>query len=295
MNSLKNCPICKQNKFSTKVTCVDHTVSKEKFTIVSCETCGFHITNPRPKKENMGRYYESEKYISHTNNKDGFFNWLYQTVRKHTIKTKTKLLKKVTSGGKHLDIGCGTGEFLNSCKKHGFKTEGIEPSKIAREKAINNYNLSVKESTDLSLYKGSSFDSISMWHVLEHISDLNENISHLHRILKPGGKLIVAVPNHKSWDASHYKESWAAWDVPIHLWHFSKKSITNLFKNNRFCLIKTKPMLFDSYYISLLSEEIISGKKKFLKAIVIGSISNLLGVTTKRGCSSAIYIFEKQN
>ena len=275
--------------------CVDHTVSNEKFIIVSCETCGFLLTNPRPSKESMGKYYESEKYISHTNSAEGFFNWLYQTIRRHTIKTKTKLLKKVTKRGKHLDIGCGTGEFLNSCKKNGFETEGIEPSKKAREKAINNYNLSIKENTDLSVFKECEFDSISMWHVLEHMHDLNKNISHLHRILKPGGKLIVAVPNHKCWEASYYKEKWAAWDVPIHLWHFCKKSITALLNKNKFSLIKTKPMLFDSYYISLLSEEITSGKKNFLKAILVGSISNIIGNITKRGCSSIIYIFEKQN
>lgn len=290
---LKLCPICKQDKFSTKETCIDHTVSNEKFTIVSCETCGFLLTNPRPSIDSMGKYYESEKYISHTNSTKGLFNWLYQTIRKYTIKTKTKLLKEITKSGKHLDIGCGTGEFLNSCNKNGFETVGIEPSKKAREKAIKNYNLSVKENTDLSVYKECEFDSISMWHVLEHMPDLNENISHLHRILKPGGKLIIAVPNHKCWEASYYKENWAAWDVPIHLWHFCKKSITALLNKNKFSLIKTKQMLFDSYYISLLSEEIVSGKKNFLKAILVGTLSNIIGNITKRGCSSVIYIFEK--
>tara|TARA_B100000945_G_scaffold320729_1_gene331786 strand:+ start:378 stop:1265 length:888 start_codon:yes stop_codon:yes gene_type:complete len=293
--SLKKCPICEEERFNTKTLCIDHTVSKEEFSIVSCETCGFHLTNPRPPEEKMSKYYESEKYISHTNNSKGLFNWLYQTIRAYTIKRKVALLKKTSGSGLHLDIGCGTGEFLNACKKSGFETEGIEPSKIAREQAAKNYSLIVKEDTDLSTYKSSKFDSISMWHVLEHISSLNDSIAHLHRILKPGGKLIVAVPNHKSWDSSYYKKNWAAWDVPIHLWHFCQNTITALFKKHKFNLIKIKPMLFDSYYVSLLSEEITSGKKNFFKALAIGSISNAIGAFTKRGYSSAIYIFEKKN
>ena len=291
---LDSCPICLSSDLQKKFNCTDHSTSKEKFTIVSCETCDFKFTNPRPKDKSLGSYYKSDKYISHTNNKKGLFNWMYHTVRKYSITTKLNLLKKISKNKNHLDIGCGTGEFLNACKNSGFKTEGIEPSKLAREQAINNYNLSVTHNTELEQFKSSQFDTISMWHVLEHIPELNKTIREFNRILNKNGKVIIAVPNHNSWDAKYYKEYWAGWDTPIHLWHFSKLSIEKIFKIHDFKLIEKKPMLFDSYYVSLLSEEFKTGKKKYVKGFTIGLLSNIIGILSKRGCSSIIYVFEKK-
>lgn len=292
---LDKCPVCSGNSLDKLLECNDFTTSKENFTIVSCGTCDFTFTNPRPLNENLGNYYKSDMYISHTNNSKGLFNWLYQTIRNYAVGIKVALLKSITKEGAHLDIGCGTGEFLNACKNAGYSTKGIEPSELARTQAKNNYNLVVSDNTDLTQFSEEEFDSISMWHVLEHIPNLNETISQFHKILKPNGKIIIAVPNYKSWDASYYKEFWAAWDVPIHLWHFSKSTIEKIFKNHEFSLRKTKPMIFDSFYVSLLSEEFKIGKKNFIKGFVIGLVSNLIGVISKRGHSSTIYVFEKKN
>ena len=294
MISVKECPVCSGTNFIKKLTCKDYTKSKEIFKIVSCETCGFTFTNPRPSDQKIGDYYKSEMYISHTNESAGFFNWMYQTIRIYTTKSKVRLLKSIKKEGVHLDVGCGTGEFLNACKKSGYKTEGIEPSVIARNQARENYNLSVSEKTDLSQYSDLKFDTISMWHVLEHVANLNETINHCKRILKPGGKIFIAVPNHECWDANYYKEYWAAWDVPIHFWHFSKATIKLIFKKHQLRIIKKKPMIFDSYYVSLLSEEFMTGNKNFVKGFIIGLISNLFGVFTKKGHSSMIYVFEKE-
>ena len=291
---LDKCPVCFNKNLVNKLHCIDHTTSKEKFTIVSCETCDFTFTNARPKDESLGDYYKSDMYISHTNSGKGLFNWMYQSVRKYAIGTKLTLLKSVTDVGCHLDIGCGTGEFLNACQQAGFKAEGVEPAKLAREQAINNYNLLVSEDTDLEQFKNDTFDSISMWHVLEHVPILIRTVTEIKRILNNKGKVIIAVPNHKSWDASYYGKFWAAWDVPIHLWHFSKETIELLFNKNGFKLIKTKPMPFDSFYVSLLSEEFKTGKKQFINGFFIGIISNIIGLFTKRGCSSTIYVFEKE-
>ena len=157
MISLDKCPLCKSANFAPKITCKDHTKSKEIFNIVSCETCGFAFTNPRPKDEKIGEYYNSNMYISHTNNTKGVFNWTYQKVRTYAIQTKLSLLKSIKEGGTHLDIGCGTGEFLNACKNSGFKTLGIEPSPKARRQARENYGLSVSENTNLSQYTDSYY------------------------------------------------------------------------------------------------------------------------------------------
>jgi len=291
---LDKCPICSGSNLLKKLDCIDHSASKEKFTIVSCETCDFTFTNPRPKDDSLEKYYKSDMYISHTNNTKGLFNWMYHTVRKYAIVTKLNLLKKTSKNKNHLDIGCGTGEFLNACKNAGYNTKGIEPAELAREQAIKNFNLSVSENTNLDQFKESQFDSISMWHVLEHVPSLNKTIEEFNRILSENGKVIIAVPNHKSWDAERYKEFWAGWDVPIHLWHFSKLNIQNLFHKYNFRLIKKKPMIFDSFYVSLLSEEFKTGRKNFINGFIIGLISNIIGIFTKRGSSSIIYVFEKQ-
>jgi len=291
---LDNCPVCSGSNLLKKLDCIDHSTTKEKFTIVSCETCEFTFTNPRPKDNSLGRYYKSDMYISHTNNTKGLFNWMYHTVRKYAIGTKLNLLKRTSKNKNHLDIGCGTGEFLNACKNAGYNTKGIEPSELARKQAIKNFNLSVSENTNLDQFKENQFNSISMWHVLEHVPSINKTIEEFNRILSEKGKVIIAVPNHKSWDANYYKEFWAGWDVPIHLWHFSKLSIEKIFNNYNFKLLEKKPMLFDSFYVSILSEEFKTGNKKFINGLMIGLISNIIGIFTKRGCSSIIYVFEKQ-
>lgn len=295
MKTLSNCPICNNNNFVIVYSCKDHSASKENFTIVNCNDCDFTFTNPRPDDENIGKYYLSENYISHTNSKKTLFEKLYQIVRKIAIKQKLSLLKKFSNSKIHLDIGCGTGEFLNACKNAGYTTTGIEPSDKARNQAIQNFELDVSENTDLSQFENKKFETISMWHVLEHVTEINDTVKHFSRVLKEEGIVIIAVPNLKSWDANYYKEYWAAWDVPIHLWHFSKKSINKLFEKYGFTLIKTKPMLFDSFYVSVLSEEYKTGKKNLVKGFLIGLISNFIGICTKKGCSSTIYVFKKEN
>ena len=165
----KFCPICLRDKLRKKITCRDHSATKEVFTIVSCETCSFVLTNPRPDNKNLPKYYNSKNYISHTNNTEGLFNWLYQKARKYAIKKKVLLLNKDIEIKNHLDYGCGTGEFLSECRKEGFKTKGVEPSEKARLKAIKNHNLYVSANTDLKEFQDSEFTSISLWHVLEHV------------------------------------------------------------------------------------------------------------------------------
>tara|TARA_B100000963_G_scaffold149569_1_gene130349 strand:+ start:17049 stop:17942 length:894 start_codon:yes stop_codon:yes gene_type:complete len=292
--TIKSCPVCEGKTFKLKFICKDHSVSSEEFKIVSCETCGFVLTSPRPDQKNIGRYYNSKNYISHTNNKKGLFNLLYQTIRKYTIERKVSMIKKFAAKNL-LDIGCGTGEFLNKAKIKGINVEGIEPSEKARIQCKQNHNLNIKESADLGAYNDHKFDCITMWHVLEHMPQLNRLIESIYAKTSRNAKIIVGVPNHNSWDAKYYKKHWAAWDVPVHFWHFTKESIEKLFKKHGFVLLKTKPMIFDSFYVSILSEEYKNGKKKFVKGFLIGLMSNLVGFFTKAGFSSTIYVFEKKH
>ncbi|MAR40000.1 MAG: methyltransferase [Flavobacteriales bacterium] len=294
MRVIKNCLICDSTSFEEHLTSKDFSVSNENFTILKCKNCNFHFTNPRPKNEELARYYISDHYISHNNTRKNLFEKVYQLVRRIAIKGKYNLISRFKKKGRILDIGCGTGDFLNKCKTEKWVTKGIEPSEIARKQAIVNYNLDVEESIDLRDIKG-EFDVITLWHVLEHVTELNTTVSELKRLLSNHGKAIIAVPNLESFDASYYKKYWAAYDLPIHLYHFSKESIIKLFKKHGFSLRKTKGMKYDSFYVSMLSEEHKSKKKNFITAIFIGFLSNLYGFFTKRGFSSTIYVFEKSN
>jgi len=293
MQTLQNCSICNSPLQVPFLECKDFTVSRETFKIVACGKCGFRYTNPRPEEEKLGAYYESEDYISHSNTTKGIINRLYQSVRKITIRRKVKLIGALAQKGEVLDIGCGTGEFLIACKTSGWNTIGIEPSNQAREYAQTQFNLSVYDQEMIKELKDHSFDIITMWHVLEHVPRLNERIDELKRLLKQSGTIIVAVPNCSSFDAKKYGKFWAAYDVPRHLYHFQPANIEQLFGRYGMKVIKTLPMKFDSFYVSLLSEKYKFGKPNLFRAIWVGMLSNILGAFGKNIYSSQIYIIRK--
>jgi 2-polyprenyl-3-methyl-5-hydroxy-6-metoxy-1,4-benzoquinol methylase len=293
MEKLINCPVCGTDKYNPFLVCIDHTVSRETFEIVQCASCGFKFTNPRPEEDKLGPYYISEEYVSHSNTKKGFINSTYQTVRKFTLLKKLQLISKYFKTGDILDIGCGTGEFLSVCKNAKWNTMGIEPSPDARKMARENHKLDVREEADIKSLPESCFDIITMWHVLEHVPKLNERIEELKRLIKPSGIIIIAVPNCDSLDAKIYQEFWAAYDVPRHLYHFTPMDIESVFKKHGLKMFKILPMVFDSYYVSMLSEKIKYGKTNFVKAIWNGFRSNFFALKSGKTYSSQIYLFRK--
>lgn len=266
----------------------DHSVSKESFELFEDSEYELLKTNPFPELSELGKYYESEDYISHTDGSRNLFEKVYQTVKRKTLNDKVSWIKSFKKSTiSILDIGCGTGDFLFRAKEEGWKVFGFEPNEkakaISKSKKINLID-------DLDSYQKHSFDVITMWHVLEHVPDLDKQIKQIKSLLKPDGLLIIAVPNYKSYDANFYKSDWAAYDVPRHLWHFSKTSIKKIFENYQMQLIHIKPMYFDSFYVSLLSEKYRSGKMNPLRAFYIGLISNLRGKSTKEYSSHVYFL-----
>lgn len=254
------------------LTVTDYSVSKEIFDLYHDENLDMLITSPQPSLDTLGKYYESVDYISHTDSKRSLFEKAYHFVKNIALKNKLNLINSLQPNkGRILDIGAGTGDFLSVAKQDGWQTIGVEPSDKAKTIAKNKGVSFVEETAELESH---SFDVITMWHVLEHVPNLDNQIKELKRLLKTNGTLIVAVPNFKSFDAKYYGKFWAAYDVPIHFWHFSKKAIKMLFEKEGMQLVKILPMKFDSFYVALLSEKYKTGKMNFVKAFFIGLQSN---------------------
>ena len=271
------------------LTVIDYSVSKETFDLYYDQDLDLLITSPQPSPENLGRYYESNDYISHTDSKRSLFEKAYHFVKGIALKNKLNLINNCSSSkGNLLDIGAGTGDFLFTAKQNGWETIGVEPSEKAKGIAIGK---GIKFSDSTQDLESHSFDVITMWHVLEHVPNLEIQIKELKRLVKPNGTIIIAVPNFKSYDAKYYGKFWAAFDVPIHFWHFSKKAIQLLFQKENIKLEKVLPMKFDSFYVSLLSEKYKKGKMNFVKAIWIGLVSNWKAKSSLE-YSSHIYVLK---
>ncbi len=272
----------------------DHSVSGETFQLVLKETYGYLETHPQPTEENLSEYYKTENYISHTDSRRNLFEKAYHLIRNISLKRKLNIINSFNSGRKTLlDIGCGTGDFLKVAQENNWSIFGIEPNDDARTIANQKTNNSVFNIDRLRQFNEHTFDVITLWHVLEHLPKLEEQIAILKRLLKENGTLIVAVPNYHSFDAKYYKSFWAAYDVPRHLWHFNQKSIANLFGSENMNVVKTLPMKFDAYYVSLLSEKYKSGYMNPLKAFWIGLRSNTKAIRSKE-YSSLIYIIKNK-
>ncbi len=273
------------------ITVKDFSVSGESFSLLLNEEYQILKTYPQPTLDKLGSYYEFEDYISHTDGKRTLFEKMYHFIKRKAIRDKVKLINSYQPvKGKILDIGAGTGDFLLECKNQNWEILGIEPNDKAKGIALGK---GIKFGDTIEKLESNSFDVITMWHVLEHVPDVEHQVAELKRLLKPSGTIIIAVPNFKSYDANYYKEFWAAYDVPRHLWHFSKTAIEKLFDKQNMNLEDIKPMWFDSFYVSLLSEKYKSGKMNFISGFFIGFISNVLGFF-KKEFSSHIYVLKNK-
>lgn len=267
----------------------DFAVTGETFELQLDENLQMLVTRPQPESSDI--YYQSDNYISHTDANQSLTDKIYQSVKTFSTWMKTRLIERYAEGNKSLlDVGAGTGDFLLAAREHGWFVEGVEPNQDAR---LRSREKRMELRKDMDALPKKEFQVITLWHVLEHLPDLENQIVKLRWHLEDNGTLIIAVPNYKSYDAEYYGEFWAAYDVPRHLWHFSRKSIDTLFSRHDMEVVATRPMVFDAFYVSLLSEQYKTGRKSFLKAFGVGLISNIKGWLTKEH-SSIIYILKKK-
>lgn len=292
----KSCPLCKSDAIKKRFACKDMFATGEKFDIMECPACGFAFTQKHPDEKEIGKYYESPKYISHSNTAKGFTNKVYHLVRKIMLRNKRRLVERLTllKNGKLLDYGAGTCHFAHAMQQAGWDVTAIEKSPAARELAKKELNMDAKPESALADIKDKELDVVTMWHVMEHIQELDTMWSELYRILDDTGIAIIAVPNNRSYDAQHYKEHWAAYDVPRHLWHFTPSTIMRWGERHRFILERQYTMPFDGFYISMLSQQYKGGRFATAKGLWYGFKGWLAQCKRRSASSSLIFVFRKR-
>lgn len=290
-----SCPLCGQSSIAFAFTATDHTVSLESYEVWRCHFCEGMFTQDIPEENEIGKYYHSENYISHSDTREGWMNILYHNVRNITLNGKKSLIKKETgiAAGTIFDVGCGTGAFLNMMSKGGWQVTGVEPDAGARNTAKELYGLNIESTANLHNLPDARYDAITLWHVLEHVHDIHGHLQQLVRLLKNDGKIFIAVPNYTSADAKQYQEMWAAFDVPRHLYHFSPHSMNLLLHKHGLKIRRMKPMWFDSFYVSMLSEKNQHRDGNILSALAAGVKSNVQALTNSASSSSITYIATK--
>lgn len=290
------CPVCDGVHLKRAMTCTDFYASGEQFELYSCEDCGFVFTQEAPAEAEIGKYYETPDYISHTDTRKGAVNTIYHYVRSYMLSRKARLVAKEAhrKTGRLLDIGTGTGYFSDTMVRRGWKVEAVEKSSQTREFAKRHFNLDVKPESALQAFAPDSFEVITLWHVMEHLENLNGVWQRLYELLAKKGVLIVAVPNSSSYDAKRYGEYWAAYDVPRHLWHFTPHTMQRLASRQGFIMTARHPMPFDAFYVSILSEKHRGSSCGFLKGMLTGTLAWFNALVRKERSSSMIYVFRKK-
>lgn len=292
-----HCPVCGKPELAPFLTCRDYLVSGKEFELFRCEECGFVLTQDAPDAASIGEFYKSEKYVAHSDTKQGLVNRLFHSVRDLMLSQKQRMIERSfgKTPGRLLDYGCGTGYFLNFMQSHGWTVEGVEPGKEAAQFARDSFGLTIHKPEELYGFKDETFDVITLWHVLEHVHDLKGILLQFKKILKPGGRLVIALPNLNSLDARIYKEHWAAYDVPRHLWHFAPDTFEQFAGSSGFSLERMRRLPFDSFYVSMLSESNQHHKLAFLRGGFVGKLSWIRSWFGVKSCSSVVYILQKHH
>lgn len=290
-----NCPVCNCPEITFYISCTDHLVTGKDFDLYKCRECDFLFTQDYPEEFEIGSYYDSSEYISHSDSDKTIFEKGYQFARKLMLNRKKSIIRKASrlNCGSILDIGSGTGHFMNAMKIAGWQTKGIEINKSAREYSASKFGLNVIPPEEISTLPDKEFDIISMWHVLEHFHNPGNYLMEVRRLLKPGGTVLVALPNNSSADSKHYSSEWAAYDVPRHLWHFNSATFSMFTGQHGFSVLSVKNLPLDVFYISILSERIKGSKTAIASGMAKGVIFSVRALFNLTKSSSLIYILKR--
>lgn len=291
IETLQHCPVCKATSFVQEYVCKDFVATGETFQLVRCQSCRLLFTNPRPDANHIGRYYQTDNYVSHAGSKKGLIYLLYDVVRNISLRKKASTIRSYSPNGKLLDVGCGLGYFLNHMINEGWEATGVDVSEDARNYVKQTFGQNVLPEEELINLKAGDYSAITMWHVLEHVHLLRDRVELLKKLLAKNGTLFVAVPNSDAWEVGFYKEHWDGFDVPRHIYHFNHTSMEKLMNECGLNVVEKKPMIFDAYYISWRSEIHRKNPVGFFRAMAMGQISNWKA-KANQNYSSVLYVIQ---
>jgi len=232
--------------------------------------------------------YDSIKYTPHAKPKRLFHRIYIISQNIMMYYKRLRLGREIIISKRALDFGSGDGAFFKFMSSASFKMDALDP--LFKAKYIEHENFY----SNLSEVADNQYDMVFMWHSLEHIPLLETTINEVYKKIKDNGSLIIAVPNHKSFDSIYYKEAWAALDAPRHLWHFTTSSIKKIMLKYKFKLKRSFSLPLDAYYISYLSAKNKKSPLPITEGILIGTISNLIGIFSGQ-FSSSTYVFRKNS
>jgi SAM-dependent methyltransferase len=194
----------------------------DRFTIARCAQCELVQTVPAPSATDLDRYYP-RGYHSTTKRYRGGMDRVLSLVHRSRIRAIERLLDGT---GSVLDVGCGPGVLLNQMRERGWQVRGTERSAAAAQQARDTFHLDVRaQGVDDLVAEGATFDAVVLWHVAEHLHTPAEIVRGIARLLKPGGMLLIAVPNFASPEARVGGAGWFHLDVPRHLVHFTPSTL----------------------------------------------------------------------
>jgi SAM-dependent methyltransferase len=285
------CPICGSDSYRPFLQVADRFRPEERFRLVRCTSCGLIYLNPRPTEQAILKYYQAADYDPHSEGGHGLSGKLYRLARFLNTLLKLHWLSSFSGPRRALDVGCGTGYFLQMLRKKGWEVAGVEPVPVAQRLAQQK-GLNVVSRLDEAQ---GPFGVITLWHVLEHLHNPADTLRQLDRLLAADGWLLLSMPNPLCLDAQYFGPSWVAYDAPRHLVHYRPQDVEHLARQTGFTIFRLAMLPFDPVYNVFLSlqqstslslSQIISGPSMGIRSL-------LDGIRHPKLASSPVYFFRK--
>jgi 2-polyprenyl-3-methyl-5-hydroxy-6-metoxy-1,4-benzoquinol methylase len=218
--SVAACPVCGGASARPRFA-----VEGRPWRLLVCEGCGLGRLHPLPDAATLRAFYPGD-YYGEPGTK--FRPLIERLVRRVGARHIGFLTRSLRPGARVLDVGCGRGVILGPLADRGFEVHGVEMSAEAARGADPRAQIRIAANLADAGFEAGCFDEIVIWHVLEHLADPRATLAEVHRILRPGGRLIVAVPNFSSLQARSSGAEWFHLDLPRHLYHFPVLALRRL-------------------------------------------------------------------
>lgn len=242
-----------------------------RFRLVQCPQCGLIRQNPRLSWESLTDYYP-EDYSPYTKIIATERSTAQRMDRRYGMWKRLRALEKFQPGGRLLDVGCGTGVFLGEAQRTGhWELMGVEPSPQAAEYAQTALGIPVlAQRFDEANLPAGNFDVVTMWNVLEHLDAPVRDLRRAYQLIRPGGWLVLAIPNIDGLGAKLFGDYWMGWDLPRHLYLFPQKQLRHILSEIGFdwvdarCIAGGHSSLELSVQFLLKAKNIDNGATRFL-------------------------------